>query len=188
MDPSAGEIVNGGGAMLANSKRRPVAGELRRRRERNLLADFRSNVSAESQGRMQTARLHHMTDDPGVKDMVKFLSPATPTTRTCGSPRSELRADGYEDVVAPNALLDEEHARALHHLWPLSDGADGRQGPVGARDGPDGRHELGFLADPRPLGSAQAGPPPDPKLYATYDGRMGEPQSAQLGTEKGGDG
>ncbi|MCD2137939.1 manganese catalase family protein [Salinicoccus halitifaciens] len=39
----------------------------------NLLADFRSNLSAESQGRIQAVRLYEMTNDPGLRDMLAVL-------------------------------------------------------------------------------------------------------------------
>jgi Mn-containing catalase len=39
----------------------------------NLLADFRANLNAESQGRLQVVRLYEMTDDQGVRDMLSFL-------------------------------------------------------------------------------------------------------------------
>ncbi len=39
----------------------------------NLLADFLSNINAESQGCLQVARLYHMTNDAGVRDMLGFL-------------------------------------------------------------------------------------------------------------------
>src|SRR5690606_1047853 len=39
----------------------------------NLLADFRFNVTAESQGRLQVARLYQMTSDPGVRHTLSFL-------------------------------------------------------------------------------------------------------------------
>lgn len=39
----------------------------------NLLADFRANLNAESQGRLQVCRLYEMTTDPGVRDMLSFL-------------------------------------------------------------------------------------------------------------------
>jgi Mn-containing catalase len=39
----------------------------------NLLADFRFNVTAESQGRLQVSRLYNMTNDSGVRDMLSFL-------------------------------------------------------------------------------------------------------------------
>jgi Mn-containing catalase len=39
----------------------------------NLLADFRANLTAESQGRLQVARLYHETTDRGVRDMLSWL-------------------------------------------------------------------------------------------------------------------
>lgn len=39
----------------------------------NLLADFRANLNAESQGRVQAVRIYEMTDDPGLKDMLSVL-------------------------------------------------------------------------------------------------------------------
>lgn len=39
----------------------------------NLLADFRANLNAESQGRLQVVRLYEQTTDPGVRDMLSFL-------------------------------------------------------------------------------------------------------------------
>lgn len=39
----------------------------------NLLADFRANLNAESQGRVQATRIYEMTDDPGLKDMLAVL-------------------------------------------------------------------------------------------------------------------
>jgi Mn-containing catalase len=39
----------------------------------NLAADMHANVLAESSGRVLAARLHAMTDDPGMKDMLSFL-------------------------------------------------------------------------------------------------------------------
>jgi Mn-containing catalase len=39
----------------------------------NLAADMYANVMAESTGRVLATRLYHMTDDPGMKDMLSFL-------------------------------------------------------------------------------------------------------------------
>ncbi|MCD8787436.1 manganese catalase family protein [Staphylococcus gallinarum] len=39
----------------------------------NILADFRANLNAESQGRTQAIRIYEMTDDPGLKDMLSVL-------------------------------------------------------------------------------------------------------------------
>ena len=65
-------IVAGLGAMAADSQGYPwnakyiIASG-------NLMADFRANLNAESQGRLQVTRLYEMTDDRGVKDMLSFL-------------------------------------------------------------------------------------------------------------------
>ncbi|MCU9613513.1 manganese catalase family protein [Caldibacillus lycopersici] len=39
----------------------------------NILADFRANLNAESQGRLQVVRLYESTTDPGVRDLLSFL-------------------------------------------------------------------------------------------------------------------
>src|SRR3982751_5005886 len=65
-------IVSGGGAMPVDSQgNRWTADYIVA--SGNLLADFRFNVAAESQGRLQAARLYNMTDDRGVKDMLSYL-------------------------------------------------------------------------------------------------------------------
>lgn len=40
----------------------------------NILADFRVNLSAESQGRTQAIRIYEMAEEPGLKDMLLVLS------------------------------------------------------------------------------------------------------------------
>jgi Mn-containing catalase len=152
----------------------------------NLLADFHANVAAEAQGRVQTARLWHMTDDPGVKAMLKFnLARDTYHQNMWLAAIEELQADGLEGIVAPNDLFDEEYEEHASELWHLSDGADADKGRWAFGTAPDGRHVNRFRTDTRPLGDLQHGPPPDPKLYVTYDGSWGEPQTPAFGTEKG---
>ena len=70
MDPQQA-IVTGGGPLLADSNGYPWNGRYIVA-SGNLLADFRANAAAEAQGRVQTARLYNMTDDPGVRNMLKF--------------------------------------------------------------------------------------------------------------------
>lgn len=184
MDPQQA-IVSGGGPTLADSNGVPWNGRFIVA-SGNLLADFRANVAAESQGRVQTARLWHMTDDPGVKAMLKFnLARDTYHQNMWLAAIEELQADGLEGTIAPNDLFDEEFDEHASTLWHLSDGTESDKGRWAHGTAPDGVHENKFLVDPQPLGNKQAGPPPDPKLYATYDGSLGEPKGAALGTEKG---
>jgi Mn-containing catalase len=115
------------------------------------LADFRANAGAEAQGRVQTARLYNMTDDPGVKNVLKFnLARDTLHQNLWLKAIEELQADGLEDTVAPNALFDEEHAEHATSVWHLSDGAAGQDGGWASGPQPDGAREFGYLADPEP--------------------------------------
>ena len=66
----------------------------------NLLTDFRSNVHAEAQSRLQTSRIFNMTDDPGVRDMLKFnLARDTFHQQQWLRGIEELVADGLADVI-----------------------------------------------------------------------------------------
>src|SRR5581483_2205485 len=178
-------IVAGGGAMPVDSDGYPWNGRYIVA-SGNLLADFRANAAAEAQGRLQTARLYNMTDDNGVKDMLKFnLARDTLHQNLWLKAIEELQADGLETTVAPNALFDEEYAEHATSVWHLSDGAAGSQGGWASGPQPDGRHEFGYPMDAEPLGDVASAPPPDPLLYATYDGSMGEPKGPALGTEAG---
>ena len=150
----------------------------------NLLADFRANAAAEAQGRMQTARLYNMTDDPGVRNMLKFnLARDTLHQNLWLKAIEELQAGGLETTVVPNALFDEEYAEHATSVWHLSDGTAGHEGSWAAGPQPDGLHEFGYLLDPEPLGGLGSAPAPDPKLYATCDGKQGEPSGPALGTK-----
>jgi Mn-containing catalase len=184
MDPQQA-IVGGGGPLPADSNGYPWNGRYIVA-SGNLLADFRANAAAEVQGRLQTARLYHMTDDPGVKSMLKFnLARDTLHQNLWLKAIEELRSDGLETTVAPNALFDEEYAEHAAATWHLSDGEHGQEGGWASGRQPDGRHEFGYVASPEPLGGVASAPPPDPELYATYDGSMGQPSAPALGTETG---
>jgi len=178
-------IVAGGGELLADSNGYPWNGRYIVA-SGNLLADFRANAAAEAQGRVQTARLYNMTDDRGVKDMLKFnLARDTLHQNLWRKTIEELQAGGLETTVAPNALFDEEYAEHATSVWHLSGGAHGPDGGWASGPQPDGQHEFGYLADPTPLGDVASVPAPDPLLYATYDGSMGKPSGPALGTETG---
>jgi Mn-containing catalase len=124
----------------------------------NLLADFYLNVTAEAQGRVQLARLFQMTDDPGVKQMLRFLlARDTAHQKIWLRAIEELKADGLDEVPVPEAFPDitpESRFAGLH----LGFSAGGAEGDTWADD---------YDADPRPL----AGPPVpavgDPRLYTT---------------------
>ncbi|MFF5986021.1 manganese catalase family protein [Prauserella flavalba] len=183
MDPQQA-IVAGGGALPNNSQGVPWNGGYIVA-SGNLLADFRANVAAEAQGRLQTARLYNMTDDPGVKEMLKFnLARDTYHQNMWLAAIEQLKEDGLEDTVAPNALFDEEFSEHATSLWNLSEGNDSAQGAWARGTAPDGRHEMGIVEQPEPLGGPGTTPPPDPELFATYDGSE-KPADPKLSGVKG---
>ncbi|MBP2185565.1 manganese catalase family protein [Amycolatopsis magusensis] len=163
MDPQQA-IVAGGGAMPQNSQGVPWIGSYIVA-SGNLLADFRANAAAEAQGRLQTARLYNMTDDPGVKEMLRFnLARDTVHQKQWLAAIEELEADGLEETpIAPNALLDEEDQVHNNTIWHLSDGPDGASGGWSK-----GKNSIEYLMDPEPLGGPGTAPKPDPALYGTY--------------------
>jgi Mn-containing catalase len=162
MDPQQA-IIAGGGALPANSQGVPWNGGYIVA-SGNLLADFRANAAAEAHGRLQTARLYNMTDDPGVKATLQFnLARDTVHQKQWLKAIEELEADGLETPIVPNALFDEEDQEHNHTIWGLSDGTDGPKGGWSKGDDP-----LEYLTDPEPLGGPASAPVPDPALFGTY--------------------
>src|SRR3954466_11949380 len=74
----------------------------------NLLADFRFNVTAESQGRLQVCRLYNMTEDRGVRDMLSFLiARDTMHQNQWLAAIKELEAEGLEGTPCPSNFPEE---------------------------------------------------------------------------------
>jgi Mn-containing catalase len=165
MDPQQA-IIAGGGALPADSNGYPWNGRYVLA-SGNLLADFRANVAAEAQSRLQTARLYTMTDDPGVKAMLQFnLARDTAHQNQWLAAIEQLHADGLAGPVE-DALSEAENADHAATLWHLSDGTESQDGRWASGPTPDGRHEFGFVATPEPLGGPASAPRPDPLLFAT---------------------
>lgn len=136
----------------------------------NLLADFRFNLTAESQGRLQVCRLYEMTDDPGVRDMLSFLiARDTMHQNQWLAAIKELEADGLEQTPAPFSFpQDREKSEVAYQYWRCSDGTESQRGSWAAGTSPDGKGEFEFLADPRPLGEVVEGLSQlDPRLHST---------------------
>src|SRR4051812_44524453 len=168
-------IVTGGGAMPTNSQGVPWnAGYIVA--SGNLLADFRSNVSAEAQSRLQTSRCYNMTDDRGVKDMLQFnLARDTYHQQQWLLGIEQLIEDGFTENGIEDSNAEFEHPEANHTFYsfdPASTAGEGRwaQGPA-----LNGKDEIVYVPDAQPLTDDRPlGPAPDPKLFVTYDGSMGK--------------
>lgn len=134
----------------------------------NLLADFSLNATAEMQGRLQVARLFNMTDDPGVRDMLRFLVTRDHYHQMQWLAAIEdLKADGLESVPVPDAFpLEEEHEEFARVFLDGSNGEAATEGSWANGEGADG---LGPFTSAKldPNAPAPTLPPGDPRLYGT---------------------
>jgi Mn-containing catalase len=136
----------------------------------NLLADFRWNLMAESQGNLQVGRLYEMTDDRGVRDMLSFnLARDFMHQNQWAAAIEELRADGLEEFLVPGTMPPERVRMDQSHVfWNCSAGTESAQGRWAQGQTIDGLGQFEYFADPRPLtGDAGVAPPPNPLLHGT---------------------
>lgn len=165
-------IVTGGAAMPTNAQGVPWNGGYIVA-SGDMLADFRHNVAAEAQGRLQVSRLYDMTDDPGVKDMLKFLlARDTFHQQQWLLGIEQLIEDGHTDGLQ-DAHKEDEHHEAARTFYSFTDGSAAGEGRWAQGTTLVGGHEIGFEQG-RPLADdVQQVPAPDPLLHATYDGSLG---------------
>lgn len=133
----------------------------------NLLADFRSNLAAESQGRLQVARLYEMTTDPGVRDMLSFLlARDTYHQRQWMAAIEELEKDGLEMAVVPSGFPPElERSENNSQFWNFSKGDESSEG-AWMKINVDGK-PIDYISDPVPMGDAPTLGIGHPKIYDT---------------------
>ncbi len=167
-------IVSGGGAMPANSQGVPwQAGYIVA--SGNLLTDFRSNAAAEGQGRLQTSRLYGMSDDPGVRAMLQFnLARDTWHQQQWLLGIEQLQADGLAEVIEHSQAGADDQSQD-HTFWSMTQGpSDAREGRWANGKTLVGDKEIAYLPEPpRLTDDVGTLPPPDPNLFATYDGDQG---------------
>ena len=161
-------IVAGAGARSVDSNGKPWQGSYITA-SGNLPADFTANANAEMQGRTQEARLGHMTDDHGVRDLLSFLlARDTMHQNHWIQGAAELRAEGSEDLPVPgNFPQDKEYREVSYQYLNFSDGAAAAEGTWTSGPTPDGNGEFSYHDGPTT--SAPMPPPtvPDPRLYGT---------------------
>jgi Mn-containing catalase len=135
----------------------------------NLMADFRSNLTAETQGRLQVTRLYELTTDKGVRDLLSFLiARDTMHQNQWIAALAELEADGLERTPAPaNFPLELEKAEVAYQFWNCSAGTESAEGRWASGPAPDGRGQFQYVADPAPMGPRPELGPPEPLLHGT---------------------
>jgi Mn-containing catalase len=137
----------------------------------NLLADMRFNVTAESQGRLQVARLYQLTEDAGVRDMFSFLlARDTMHQNQWLAAIEELKADGLEETPVPSNFPQErEFSEVAYRFMNFSEGEESAQGRWARGPSMDGKGEIEYVADPQAMGPEmdELAPPVEPRLYST---------------------
>ena len=135
----------------------------------NLLADFRSNLHAESQGRLQAVRLYEMSDDPGVKDTLSFMiARDTMHQNLWLAAIEDLESSGMETTPVPSSFPQElEKSEFAYQFWNHSEGTESSEGRWAKGKSMDGKGEFEYVANPQPLGPEPVPPPPEPKLHGT---------------------
>ena len=163
-------IVAGAGARAVDSMGNPWQGSYITA-SGNLLADFTANANAEMQGRLQVARLYHMTDDHGVRDMLSFLlARDTMHQNQWIAAARELQEEGHESMPVPsNFPLNKEKRDVAYQYLNFSDGTAAAEGSWASGPTPDGKGEFSYVDGPTT--SAPMPPPthPDARFYGTTE-------------------
>ncbi|ACC79021.1 manganese catalase family protein [Nostoc punctiforme] len=161
-------IVTGLGAQPADSVGFPWNGRFIAS-SGNLLADFRSNLHAESQGRLQAVRLYEMSDDPGVKDTLSFLiARDTMHQNQWLAAIEDIESSGIETTPVPSSFpLELEKREVSYQFWNHSEGTDSAEGRWAKGPSMDGKGEFEYVANPQPLGAEPQLSPADPRLHGT---------------------
>ncbi|KPB05941.1 manganese catalase family protein [Bacillus sp. CHD6a] len=112
----------------------------------NLLADFRANLNAETQGRLQAVRLYEQTTDPGVRDMLSFL-----IARDRMHQNQWLAAiyelEAQEGVIVPSTFpTSKEKSEVSHTFIALSEGEESSKGNWASGAAPDGLANFEYLS------------------------------------------
>ncbi len=137
----------------------------------NLLADMRFNVTAESQGRLQVARLYQLTDDPGVRDMFSFLlARDTMHQNQWLAAIEELEKDGLEETPVPSNFPQErEMSEVAYRFMNFSQGEESKEGRWANGPSKDGKGTFEYVSSPQAMGPQvdELDPPVEPRLYST---------------------
>jgi Mn-containing catalase len=160
-------IQNGAGASYMDSMGNPWTGAYVTA-SGNLMADFMYNATAEMQGRLQVARLYNMTDDPGVKDLLRFL-----ITRDHYHQQQwlaaieDLKDEGLEGIPVPEAFPLEEEVGDLGYVFiDASDSPEAASGRWASGPSIDGRSTFSARRI-EATADAPILPPGDPRLFPT---------------------
>ncbi|MRX72105.1 manganese catalase family protein [Bacillus lacus] len=164
-------IVSGLGAMPVNSTGVPWnAGYIVA--SGNLIADFRANLNAESQGRLQVARLYEMTDDPGVREMLSFLA-ARDTMHQNQWIAALKELEEKEGIVVPGTFGSDREAKEFSYSFMnCSQGTESKAGSWASGPSIDGKGTFEYVENPEPHAEAPILEPAPLYMHSTLPDDM----------------
>ena len=134
----------------------------------NLLADFRANLNAESQGRLQVARIYEMIDDRGVKDMLSVLLARDSYHQNLWECAVKELEEQEGSILVPSTFpRDKERKDIAYDFYNFSEGDQSSEGSWASGKALDGEGEYQWLKEPKIEGAAPKLEPVTPKMYGT---------------------
>ncbi|WP_414625493.1 manganese catalase family protein [Enterococcus faecium] len=135
----------------------------------NLLADFRANLNAESQGRLQVARIYEMIDDRGVKDMLSVLLARDSYHQNLWECAVKELEEKEGSILVPSTFpRDKERKDIAYDFYNFSEGDQSSEGSWASGKALDGEGEYQWLKEPKIEGAAPKLEPVTPKMYGTH--------------------
>ncbi|SFJ69339.1 Mn-containing catalase [Halobacillus dabanensis] len=133
----------------------------------NLLADFRANLNAESQGRLQVCRLYEMTTDPGVRDMLSFLIARDAMHQNQWMAAIEELETTQGAVVPSTFDRKNEKQEVSYTFYNFSEGTESQQGRWAGGPTLDGQGTFEYITKPEPMGQIPELQPGPPYIHGT---------------------
>ncbi|WP_449539502.1 manganese catalase family protein [Ferdinandcohnia sp. Marseille-Q9671] len=118
----------------------------------NLLADFRANLNAESQGRLQVVRLYESTTDPGVRDMLSFLIARDTMHQNQWMAAIEELEKNEKAIVPSTFPQDLEKQEVSYSFMNFSKGEESASGRWASGPSLDKQAEFEYVSDPVAMG------------------------------------
>lgn len=133
----------------------------------NLLADFRANLNAESQGRLQAVRLYEITSDRCVKDMLSWLI-ARDTMHQNQWIAAIKEMEAKENIVVPSTFPRSLEKREVSHvLFNYSRGNESAEGRWASGPSMDGEGVFEYVENPAPYAPRPKLAPAPPYIHNT---------------------
>lgn len=134
----------------------------------NLLADFRANLNAESQGRLQVARIYEMIEDKGVKDLLSVLLARDSYHQNLWATAVKELEEKEKSILVPSTFPREnERLDIAYDFYNFSEGEESKKGSWAKGKALDGEGEYNYLKEPKVEGKAPKLDPVTPKMYGT---------------------